>query len=170
MPSTWQKMGFAFDLPDYLTWRATGCDTKSLCSAVCKWTYQASLEQQGWNDSFWIRIGLEDLVTDNYQKIGKLWCFRGYGMVFSCKIYVKNCFMPFKKLALLAQLVVHSPAELGLWVQSRQKTRAVLGRYLHTPSSARDVKPWHCVSTFQHMLNNPGQNYPQSCLAASLRA
>lgn len=70
MPSTWQKMGFAFDLPDYLTWRATGCDTKSLCSAVCKWTYQASLEQQGWNDSFWIRIGLEDLVTDNYQKIG----------------------------------------------------------------------------------------------------
>ncbi|KAM7287019.1 FGGY carbohydrate kinase domain-containing protein [Ixodes scapularis] len=71
MPSTWEKMGFAFDLPDFLTWRATGCDSRSLCTAVCKWTYQAgSAENQGWKDSFWIQIGLEDLVQDGYRKIG----------------------------------------------------------------------------------------------------
>uniref|UniRef100_A0A8C6FLF1 FGGY carbohydrate kinase domain containing n=1 Tax=Moschus moschiferus TaxID=68415 RepID=A0A8C6FLF1_MOSMO len=40
---------------------------RSLCSLVCKWTYSA---EKGWDDSFWKMVGLEDLVTDNYSKIG----------------------------------------------------------------------------------------------------
>lgn len=27
---------------------------------------------EGWQDDFWINIGLEDLVRDNYNKIGKV--------------------------------------------------------------------------------------------------
>ncbi|XP_044800859.1 FGGY carbohydrate kinase domain-containing protein isoform X4 [Bubalus bubalis] len=40
---------------------------RSLCSLVCKWTYSA---EKGWDDSFWKMVGLEDLITDNYSKIG----------------------------------------------------------------------------------------------------
>ena len=30
MPNTWANAGYYFDLPDFLTWRATGDDTRSL--------------------------------------------------------------------------------------------------------------------------------------------
>ncbi|THD46056.1 ribulokinase, partial [Enterobacteriaceae bacterium ML5] len=38
MPTTWNNVGHLFDLPDFLTWRATQDATRSLCSTVCKWT------------------------------------------------------------------------------------------------------------------------------------
>ncbi|XP_058159483.1 FGGY carbohydrate kinase domain-containing protein isoform X3 [Dasypus novemcinctus] len=78
----WDKAGHFFDLPDFLSWKATGVTARvldenslahlnplplSLCSLVCKWTYSA---EKGWDDSFWKMIGLEDLVEDNYRKIG----------------------------------------------------------------------------------------------------
>ncbi|XP_029803915.1 FGGY carbohydrate kinase domain-containing protein isoform X3 [Suricata suricatta] len=63
----WDKAGHFFDLPDFLSWKATGVTARSLCSLVCKWTYSA---EKGWDDSFWKMIGLEDLVADNYSKIG----------------------------------------------------------------------------------------------------
>ncbi|XP_032283642.1 FGGY carbohydrate kinase domain-containing protein isoform X4 [Phoca vitulina] len=63
----WDKAGHFFDLPDFLSWKATGVSARSLCSLVCKWTYSA---EKGWDDSFWKMIGLEDFVADNYSKIG----------------------------------------------------------------------------------------------------
>ncbi len=38
----WSKAKYFFDLADFLTWRATGRESKvrSLCTTVCKWTYQ----------------------------------------------------------------------------------------------------------------------------------
>uniref|UniRef100_A0A2K5IL11 FGGY carbohydrate kinase domain-containing protein n=1 Tax=Colobus angolensis palliatus TaxID=336983 RepID=A0A2K5IL11_COLAP len=63
----WDKAGHFFDLPDFLSWKATGVTARSLCSLVCKWTYSA---ERGWDDSFWKMIGLEDIVADNYRKIG----------------------------------------------------------------------------------------------------
>ncbi|XP_058993191.1 FGGY carbohydrate kinase domain-containing protein isoform X3 [Mustela lutreola] len=63
----WDKAGHFFDLPDFLSWKATGVTARSLCSLVCKWTYSA---EKGWDDSFWKMIGLEDFVADNYNKIG----------------------------------------------------------------------------------------------------
>ncbi|XP_049514298.1 LOW QUALITY PROTEIN: FGGY carbohydrate kinase domain-containing protein-like [Dermacentor silvarum] len=76
IPSTWGRIGLALDLSDFLTWRATGCASRSLCTAVCKWTYQAgtvtgSDMKPGWQDSFWTRIGLDDLTRDNYRIIGQ---------------------------------------------------------------------------------------------------
>ncbi|XP_035882075.1 FGGY carbohydrate kinase domain-containing protein isoform X5 [Phyllostomus discolor] len=74
----WDKAGHFFDLPDFLSWKATGVTARSLCSLVCKWTYSA---EKGWDDSFWKMIGLEDLVADNYSKIGVIGTdVRGHGL------------------------------------------------------------------------------------------
>ncbi|XP_077784815.1 FGGY carbohydrate kinase domain-containing protein isoform X4 [Podarcis muralis] len=65
--SCWEKAGYFFDLPDFLSWKATGATARSLCTLVCKWTYSS---EKGWDDSFWKLVGLEDLVANNYAKIG----------------------------------------------------------------------------------------------------
>ncbi|XP_060685792.1 FGGY carbohydrate kinase domain-containing protein isoform X4 [Hemiscyllium ocellatum] len=63
----WDKAHHFFDLADFLSWKATGATTRSLCTLVCKWTYSA---EKGWSDCFWKRIGLADLIANNYSKIG----------------------------------------------------------------------------------------------------
>ncbi|XP_019387067.1 PREDICTED: FGGY carbohydrate kinase domain-containing protein isoform X1 [Crocodylus porosus] len=65
--SCWEKAGYFFDLPDFLSWKATGVTARSLCTVVCKWMYSS---EEGWNDNFWKLIDLEDLVEDKYEKIG----------------------------------------------------------------------------------------------------
>jgi FGGY-family pentulose kinase len=71
MPHKWAEFGYFFDLPDFLTWKATGSFSRSLCSLVCKWNYECSKNgNQGWNMSFLQEIGLEDLAADNFIKIG----------------------------------------------------------------------------------------------------
>src|ERR1043165_3599368 len=42
------------DLPDYLPYRATGDDTRSLCTTVCKWTYLAHEgdDGDGWDATY----------------------------------------------------------------------------------------------------------------------
>lgn len=77
LPSAWQRAAHFFDLPDFLTWRATGDATRSLCSTVCKWTYlghepaRAAAGAIGrWDDSYFRQIGLGDLVDENYARIG----------------------------------------------------------------------------------------------------
>jgi FGGY-family pentulose kinase len=69
----WNKAGYFFDLPDFLTWRATGADSRSLCSVVCKWTYEAHPSvNKGWNEDFFRQIGLLDLMEQNWKKIGSV--------------------------------------------------------------------------------------------------
>ncbi|XP_063284095.1 FGGY carbohydrate kinase domain-containing protein isoform X1 [Pelobates fuscus] len=63
----WDKSGQFFDLPDFLTWKATGELSRSSCTLICKWTYSSD---GGWDDTFWKEIGLEDVLEDNYAKIG----------------------------------------------------------------------------------------------------
>jgi len=76
LKQTWKKAGKFFDLADYMTWRATGADVRSLCAVVCKWTYQGHLKSKTadsigtWDPSFWKKIGLGDLVQDGFEKIG----------------------------------------------------------------------------------------------------
>ncbi|XP_076250523.1 FGGY carbohydrate kinase domain-containing protein isoform X1 [Rhynchophorus ferrugineus] len=70
---TWNKAGYFFDLPDFLTWRATGVDSRSSCSLVCKWTYEMNVEGvEAWNEKFFDQIGLGDLAEDNWKKIGSV--------------------------------------------------------------------------------------------------
>ncbi|XP_062284546.1 FGGY carbohydrate kinase domain-containing protein [Scomber scombrus] len=72
--SCWNKAAHFFDLPDFLSWKATGCLTRSLCTLVCKWTY---CPPEGWDVSFWTAIGLEDLLENNASKIGSVTCSPG---------------------------------------------------------------------------------------------
>ncbi|MXP65812.1 ribulokinase [Roseomonas sp. M0104] len=68
LPEAWRRAAHFFDLPDYLTWRATGSLTRSLCSTVCKWTY---LGQQGrWDAGYFRAIGLGDLAEEGFRRIG----------------------------------------------------------------------------------------------------
>ena len=74
LPETWRRAKKFFDLPDYLTYRATGNETRSLCSTVCKWTYlghESADQQTGrWDSSYLESIGLGDLVEEKFARIG----------------------------------------------------------------------------------------------------
>ncbi|KAG7330572.1 hypothetical protein KOW79_006794 [Hemibagrus wyckioides] len=72
--SCWKEAAHFFDLPDFLSWKATGSLARSLCTLVCKWTYSPL---DGWDDSFWAGIGLEDLTENKYSKIGRYTCRPG---------------------------------------------------------------------------------------------
>lgn len=77
LPESWRRGQKFFDLPDYLTYRATGDETRSLCSTVCKWTYlghdaAAGADQPGrWDADYFRAIGLEDLADENFARIGQ---------------------------------------------------------------------------------------------------
>lgn len=60
MPLQWKKAGYFFDLADFLTWRATGSTSRSRSTLTAKWNYLAH-KQDGWNDDYLARAGLEDL-------------------------------------------------------------------------------------------------------------
>lgn len=74
LPETWHCAAHFFDLPDFLTFRATGDGARSLCSTVCKWTYlghHGAGNEKGWDRQFFERIGLGDLLDDCARKIGQ---------------------------------------------------------------------------------------------------
>src|SRR5882724_4819364 len=68
LPSTYQSAGHFFDLADYLSFRSTGSTARSMCTVACKWNYLA--HEQRWSVSYFERIGLGDVVSENYTKIG----------------------------------------------------------------------------------------------------
>ena len=57
-----------FDLPDFLTWRASGSLARSTCTVTCKWTYLA--HEGRWDPSYFREIGLDDLADDSFSRIG----------------------------------------------------------------------------------------------------
>lgn len=91
LKESWSMAFRWMDLSDWLSYRATGDDTRSLCTTVCKWTYlgHAHLEQLnekdsrdmeacGWDDDFWEEIGLGDLADGHHAKIGRSVAFPGH--------------------------------------------------------------------------------------------
>ncbi|KAH9040591.1 Pentulose kinase [Lactarius hengduanensis] len=56
-----------FDLPDFLTYRATGMRTRSLCSLTCKCTY---VPGNGWDRAFMSQIGLDSFVQNEFVALG----------------------------------------------------------------------------------------------------
>ena len=69
LPRSWRRATLFFDLPDFLTWRATGSEARSLCSTVCKWTYLG--HEQRWDESYLRGIGLDDLADEGFARIGR---------------------------------------------------------------------------------------------------
>ncbi len=69
MPSTFRLAGHFFDLADYLSFRATGSTARSICTLGCKWNFLA--RERRWSTSYFERVGLGDLASDAYARIGK---------------------------------------------------------------------------------------------------
>ena len=74
LPKSWQRAAHFFGLPDYLTYRATGALTRSLCSMTCKWTYlahEAGAGRPGWQADFLEAAGLGVLSQEEYVRVGQ---------------------------------------------------------------------------------------------------
>lgn len=67
-PAVFAAAGQFFDLPDYLSWRATGSRDRSACTVTCKWTYLA--HERRWDPGYFHRIGLEELAEEGFVRIG----------------------------------------------------------------------------------------------------
>ncbi|MGC4044086.1 MAG: FGGY-family carbohydrate kinase [Armatimonas sp.] len=70
-PATWGSATAFFDLPDFLVYKASGQDARSLCTNVCKWTY---LGHEGrWDTDFLDTIGLNDsrITSSNIRPLGE---------------------------------------------------------------------------------------------------
>ncbi|XP_002275685.2 uncharacterized protein LOC100253052 isoform X2 [Vitis vinifera] len=91
LQESWTMAFRWMDLSDWLAYRATGDDTRSLCTTVCKWTYlghahmeqinekdSRNMEACGWDDDFWEEIGLGDLIDGHHAKIGRSVAFPGH--------------------------------------------------------------------------------------------
>lgn len=76
LPKTWRCAAKFLDLPDFLVYRATGEDVRSLCTTVCKWTYLGHEKEKfessvgRWEDSYFRQVGLGDIVDEGYKRIG----------------------------------------------------------------------------------------------------
>src|ERR1700674_1921407 len=68
LPSTYRSAGHFFHRADYLSFRATGSTARSICTLACKWNFLA--HERRWSDSYFERVGLGDLASDKYTKIG----------------------------------------------------------------------------------------------------
>jgi FGGY-family pentulose kinase len=72
-PESFRRAARFFDLPDFLSYRATGVDTRSLCTTVCKWTYLGHVAPSGaWDEDFFRAIGLGDMADEKFTKIGRV--------------------------------------------------------------------------------------------------
>ncbi|OJT04419.1 hypothetical protein TRAPUB_4875 [Trametes pubescens] len=58
-----------FDLPDFLTYRATGYNRRSCCSVACKCSYVPT--KNGWQPEFFQKIGLGEFVENNFEQLGR---------------------------------------------------------------------------------------------------
>ncbi len=61
LPQAWSQARRIMDLTDFMFYRATGQDARSLCSVVCKWTYLAQPGAGGYQPDFFEPLGLSDL-------------------------------------------------------------------------------------------------------------
>jgi FGGY-family pentulose kinase len=74
LPESFSRAARFLDLPDFLSYRATGNDAHSHCTTVCKWTYLGH-ENEGrgaWSRSFFEQIGLAELLADDARRIGSV--------------------------------------------------------------------------------------------------
>lgn len=77
LPDTWVKAGHFMDLPDFLTYRATGSLSRSVCSLTCKWGYLG--HENRFDGAFLQSVGLGELVDEGFRRLGT--DVRGLGSV-----------------------------------------------------------------------------------------
>lgn len=60
LPETWARVGYLFDLADFLTWKATGSLKRSQSILTSKWAFMAH-EENGWPHDFYEMLGIGDV-------------------------------------------------------------------------------------------------------------
>ena len=73
MPADMFKDCKFYDLADALTHMATGTESRSFCSVICKQGYiPAGVDEsaEGWQEDFLTSVGLGDLAADNFFRLG----------------------------------------------------------------------------------------------------
>lgn len=68
MPDTFAAAWRFFDLTDFLTWRATDSEARSVCTVTCKWTYLA--HENRWDAAYFQAVGLGALADEAFIRIG----------------------------------------------------------------------------------------------------
>lgn len=68
-PAVFDRAWQFLDLPDFLTFRATGDLSRSTCTVTCKWTYLA--HEKRWVADYFDAIGLGDLAREDFRRIGQ---------------------------------------------------------------------------------------------------
>jgi FGGY-family pentulose kinase len=80
LPASYARAARFLDLADFLGYRATANDVRSLCTTACKWTYLGHTQltmgapppnHQGWDESYFKAVGLGDLAKDGFARIGR---------------------------------------------------------------------------------------------------
>ena len=61
LPKTWEKTKHVFDLADFLSFKASSVQARSVCTLVCKWGWLA--EMRDWEEKLLVDFGLEDLKS-----------------------------------------------------------------------------------------------------------
>ena len=69
LPASFARAARFLDLADFLGYRATGNDVRSLCTTACKWTYLG--HAQGWDESYFRAVGLGELAEGGFARIGR---------------------------------------------------------------------------------------------------
>jgi FGGY-family pentulose kinase len=74
LPEQYKKAKKFLDLADYLVYRSTGEDIRSICTMTCKWTYLA--HEKRWSKKLFKEIQLEDLfenkrIGSKIEELGK---------------------------------------------------------------------------------------------------
>ncbi|CEH17506.1 related to ribitol kinase [Ceraceosorus bombacis] len=73
MPKQTFASAHFYDLPDYLTYRATGSRARSNCSLVCKCSYVppgVGGSSTGWQHDFFNKIGLSSIADEDFERVG----------------------------------------------------------------------------------------------------
>lgn len=71
LPESFRRAARFLDLPDFLSYRATSIDIRSLCTTVCKWTYLGHAPGGGrWDEGYFQAIGLGELAVESFARIG----------------------------------------------------------------------------------------------------
>ncbi|KAI3604828.1 ribitol kinase [Moniliophthora roreri] len=65
-PKLFEQCQF-FNLPDFLTYRATQDSTRSCCSVTCACSF---VPERGWIDEYFEKIGLEEFPRNGYKQMG----------------------------------------------------------------------------------------------------
>ncbi len=69
LPGSFARAARFLDLADFLGYRATGNDVRSLCTTACKWTYLG--HEDGWDESYFRQIGLGVLADEGFARVGR---------------------------------------------------------------------------------------------------